>query len=1050
MNRWVWIVVAVGWLAVPAAPARAGETRSVAGQWRVKLDPGRVGEAQRWYERRLEGDTMRLPGSTDEAKLGPPNTAPATLDGLYRTHPYEGPAWFESDVIIPGPWRGKHVSLVLERVHWETKVWVDGQELPGAQDSLVAPHVHELGPLSVPATRRVTVRVDNTRKFDLGRFVSIMYEGTQTNWNGVVGAIELRAVDPVSVDDLQVYPDVARKTARVKVRLANTTGRPVRARLTLSARPRTGREAVATRTDEVALDGPSTVVERDLPMGPDVKLWDEFAPNLYVLNAAVSAEVDGKHLADERSTRFGMRSLEVRGTQFVLNGRPIFLRGTLECGIFPHTGYPPTDVAAWRRIYRILRSHGLNHIRFHSWCPPDAAFEAADLEGTIVQAEGPQANVQVGVEPKRDAFTEAELLRTVRAYGNHPSFCLMTLGNEYGGTPEVLERWVDLLRKEDPRRLYSSASAAQLTPNRQFTEGLPRGIGGPGTERDFRAELAKHDRPLIGHEIGQWTFFPNFDEIKKYDGVLEARNFELVRADLKAKHMLDLAPRFVEATGRHAVLLYKEEIEVLLRTPKYAGFSLLDLHDYPGQGTALVGPLDPFWDSKGFVTPEEHTRYCGPTVPLARLPKRTYTADEPLVATADLAHFGPADLADVRPVWSLKDERGRVVASGALERRNVPTGDLTPLGGFRTSLEKAPAPCRLTLGLELEGTPFANAWDVWVYPPAGPAALPAGVVEHRAWDDAAKADLAAGRTVVLFPKAVNARRSLAGRFLPVFWSPVWFPNQRPNTMGILCDPSHPLFARFPTSAHSDWQWAELLDHSRSLVLDDAPADFRPIVQVIDNFARNHRLGNVVEARVGPGRLLLCAIDLPGLADQYPAARQLRRCIYEYAGSDAFRPAGALEPAWLDEVLTPSAGAVMRRLGARVVRADSQQPMYEAENLLDDDPATMWHTTWGDQAAPFPHEVVIGFDRPVKLAAVVLQPRQDQSNGWIRDYRIELSDDGKTWTEAARGRLDRTADEKTVGLKAAAPARFLKLVALSGFDRQPFASLAELSVVEAKP
>jgi F5/8 type C domain/Glycosyl hydrolases family 2/Glycosyl hydrolases family 2, sugar binding domain len=1047
MRRWWWICVVVAGL-VPGVSASAAETRSVAGLWRVKLDPGRVGEAEHWYERDI-GGAITLPGSTDEAKLGTPSQVKPSLDGLYRLYPYEGPAWFQYEVIVPGSWKGKRVSLMLERVHWETKVWVDGKELPGTQDSLVAPHVHAFGDLSKPTTRRITIRVDNTKKIDLGGFVSILYEGTQTNWNGLVGAMELRAVDPVAVDDVQVYPDVTRRTARVKVRLSNTTGKPVTGKLTLSAKARNGRTAVATDQSDVTVDRQAEVV-RELAMGPDVKLWDEFTPNLYVLNAAIAAQADGKSYLDEKAMRFGMRSFAAEGTRFTLNGRPIFLRGTLECAIFPRTGYPPTDVGEWRRIFRVIKAHGLNFMRFHSWCPPEAAFAAADLEGVIVQPEGPQANIDAGTDPKRDAFIEAEFLRIIRTYGNHPSFCLMTLGNEYGGSDALLSKWIDMLRKEDPRHLYASPSSGQNTTNRQYTEGGPRGVGGPGTERDFRREVQQQDRPLTGHEIGQWTFFPNFDEIPKYNGVLAAKNFELVRSDLAAKHLFDLAPRFVQATGKHAVLLYKEEIEVLLRTPKYAGFSLLDLHDYPGQGTALIGLLDPFWDSKGFIAPEAHSRYCGPTVPLLRLPKRTYTADEPLVATAEVAHYGPLAIENARPVWTIKDEQGRTIASGALEVRTLPTGDLTQLGAIRAPLDKAPAPSKLTVSLALEGTAFVNAWDVWVYPPTAPVAPPPGAVVSRTWDDATKAALAAGKTVVLFPQFVNAKRSLPGRFLPVFWSPVWFPTQKPNTMGILCDPKHPLFAHFPTEFHSNWQWYELIERSRSLILDDTPSDLRPIVRVIDNFARNHKLGNVVEARVGPGRLLACTIDLPGLAGKTPAARQLQRCLYEYVGSDAFRPASVIDLSTLDALLLPSAGPVMQRLGARIIRADSQQEGFEAANILDDDPATMWHTPWGEQEVPFPHEVVVGFDRPVRLSAVVCQPRQDQSNGWIKDYRIEVSTDGTTWTEAARGRFDHSDAEKTVTFKTPATARYLKLIALSPFDHQSFASLAELSVIEAKP
>jgi len=1002
-----------------AAPA----TISLAGEWCVGL-----GTERKFTSR------MHLPGSTDQAKLGTRNTEKPTLDGLYRLYTYEGPAWYQREVEIPAAWRGKRIQLFLERTHWETHVWMDDQDF-GVQDSLIAPHVYELGPSLTPGRHRLTILVDNTRKINLGRFVSILYEGTQTNWNGIIGKLELRAFDPVSIADAQVFPDVERKIAKVRVTIANATGKLIRAKLVL-------RRAGGQSSREFTASERLTTVEAELPMGANVRLWDEFSPVLYDLTVSLAA---GPY-SDARTVTFGMRKFATRSTQFTMNGRPVFLRGTLECAIFPLTGYPPTDVESWRRIYRVVKSYGLNHMRFHSWCPPEAAFTAADLEGIMIQAEGPQANIKAGEDPKRDAFIEQEFLRIVRTYGNHPSFCLMTLGNEYGGPDAILSRWVDMLIKEDPRHLYSSASNAPKTANRQFTvTARPRGVKGPATDIDFRDDIGREDRPLAAHEIGQWTFFPNFDEMKKYTGVLAAKNFELVRDDLAAKHMSDLAPRFFDATGRQAVLLYKEEMELLLRTPGHAGFALLDLHDYPGQGTALIGPLDPFWDSKGFVSGEQHRRYCGPTVPLLRLKKRTFTSDETLAAPVEVAHFGPQDIVKAQPRWSIRDQQGREVASGSLPALDVPTGKLTPLGAISAPVAKIVAPAKLTVAVSLKTTraTFQNDWDIWVYPASESVMAPANVRVSREWDDATKQALADGASVVLLPKAFNAAQSLGGRFLPVFWSPVWFPTQRPNTMGILCDPKHPVFRHFPTESYSNWQWYDLIQNSRSLILDETPATFRPIVQVIDNFARNHKLGNLFEARAGKGRLVVCTLDLSGIAGS-----QLQKGIYEYAGSARFQPAGVLDMAFLDRLLIPSASSIMQNLGAKIVRVDSQQGGYEAVNLIDGDEATMWHTGWGDSAPPFPHEVVIQFAQPARISGLTCLPRQDRNrNGWIKDYEVQLSDDGRAWRTAAKGQFDRSAKVKTVTLTQPQTARYLKFIAISGFDNQPFAALAELAVIQ---
>ena len=743
--------------------------------------------------------------------------------------------------------------------------------------------------------------------------------------------------------------------------------------------------------------------------------------------------------------RFGLREFAAKGTQFTLNGRPIFLRGTLECSVWPLTGYPPTDVPAWQRIYKIMKSYGLNHIRFHSWCPPEAAFAAADLEGILIQVEGPQANVPAGQDPARDSVPRGGIPAD-RGHLRQPSVVLhhdarqrvrrqgrraRALGGHADPARPATSLFVRIVRARPP----PTGSGPSLRTVAAF--------GGPGTQRDLGHVVASDARPIIGHEIGQWMYFPDFNEMKKYTGVMAAKNFEIIRDDLTKKHLLDLAPHYVQASGKFATLLYKEEIEVLLRTPGYAGFSLLDLHDYPTQGTALVGPLDPFWDSKGFVTPEAFRRYCGPTVPLLRMAKRTFAVDEPFEATVDVAHYGACDIASARPVWTIKDEQGRPVASGKLPAVNLPTGKLTSLGAINASLAKAAGPAKLTVTVALQGTEFANDWEIWVYPAHLTPQPPADVVVTKKWDTA-KAALAEGKKVVLFALSGNTAKSMHGGFLPVFWSPVWFPSQKPNTMGLLLDPKHPLFAQFPTEGHSNWQWYELMQRSRLFILDDTAATYRPTLQVIDNFARNHKLGVVFEGRVGKGQLLVCGFDLPAMTRDL-AARQFLASLYAYLGSPAFRPAQELGGDFLEGLFVST--SKLEKLHAHI-RADSQAPGYDAAQAIDGDPDTMWHTPWGEGAPKFPHELVVEFPKPVKLTGIRCLPRQDGNpNGWIKNYAVHVSADGKDWGQpVAKGAFPQNAEWHTIRFANPVETQFLRLIALSGFDSsQPFASLAELSI-----
>ena len=1028
--------------ALSLGAAHAQESRSLAGPWKFQLDAGKAGLAGKWYANPLAGDTsIKLPGTMDDAGLGPKNTKPPTLEGPYRLYDYAGPAWYQRDIDIPSAWQGKRVTLFLERCRWVTTVWLD-DKLIGTQDSLIAPHRYDFGIGITPGKHRLTICVDNSVKINLGKFVSALFGGTWGNMNGIIGRIELAATSPVWLEDVQVYPNVANKTALVKVKIGNQSGKAGTGNLVVSVVNHTspGSDTPATPMP-VFVKWDQTGGQVEFEARPQRgEPWDEFKPQLYQLSIdLMDLAGDGKQRLDSRSQLFGLRELSSKGTQFTMNGRPIYLRGTLECSIWPLTGYPPTDVPAWQRIYRIMKSYGLNHIRFHSWCPPEAAFAAADIEGIMIQAEGPMANVGAGADPARDAFIEAEFKRIVDTYGNHPSFCTMTLGNEYGGNNELLSRWVGMLIQRDPRHLYSSASSAPTTANRQWTElATGRGVPSAGTMRDLRDVVAGDARPIMGHEIGQWMCWPDSREIKKWSGVMALKNFEMVRDDLEKKHLLDLEPQFVQASGRFATLLYKEEIEVLLRTPGYAGFSLLDLHDYPTQGTALIGPLDAFWNSKGFITPEAYRKFCGPTVPLLRMPKRTYTIDEPFTATADLSHFGPVDLPEAKPVWSIKDDGGREIASGSLASLRAPTGKLTSLGSFTASLAAAKAPAKLTVTLALNN--LSNDWEIWVYPAKSPTLPPSTVMTSHVWDDATKAALADGKRVVLFPDKTNRALTLRGNFMPVFWSPVWFPTQQPNANGILCDPNHALFAKFPTDLHSNWQWWHLLNNSRTLILDDAPATFRPIVQIVDNFARNHKLGNLFEARVGKGSLLVCTMDLPRIAAQQPEAEQLLKGIFTYVGSPAFSPSQALELGLLDNLLTSQQSNTLQKLGAKI-HADSEAPGYEAALAIDGDPDTLWHSQWEPSPAPMPHEITLDFPQDATLAGITYLPRQDMPNGRIA--ACEVFANGQKIASATWRNTDKL---QTLRFSQPLTTRSLRLVIKSEVNGNPFAGIAELDVL----
>jgi hypothetical protein len=394
---------------------------------------------------------------------------------------------------------------------------------------------------------------------------------------------------------------------------------------------------------------------------------------------------------------------------------------------------------------------------------------------------------------------------------------------------------------------------------------------------------------LVTHEVGRYAVYPNLAEISKYTGVLEPINLISIRQDMEKKGLLPLADRYLKASGKLAAILYKEELERILKTKAASGIQLLDLHDFPGQGTADIGVLDAFWDSKGILTPEEFRQFCSPVVPLLRFDKATYTNKETFRATAELANFGANPLLNVVPEWTLRDKRGKKVAGGQLPKTTIPVGNGHALGTIETKLSQVKTAQQLTLTLSLQGTSIQNTWSIWVYP-ATVSDAATDVLITQSTDEALQA-LGQGRKVLLNPD-YRQLKGVEGKFVPVFWSPVHFPDQA-ATMGLLCDPAHPALKNFPTSFHTDWQWWDLCTKSTTIILPDSRLS--PIVRQIDNFANNRPLASLVEAQVGNGRLVVCSFDISSDLSNRPVARQLRHSLLSYMNTDAFKPKDTLSP-----------------------------------------------------------------------------------------------------------------------------------------------------------
>jgi hypothetical protein len=915
-----------------AAPGTvaAGDTIRLSGKWKFRTDPNDIGTKQSWYKKHLEG-VITLPGSMtsnhlgDEITINTPWTGGIEDSSWFRKPEYaryreaghikvpfwlqpekyyKGVAWYQTELTIPASWSDKVVELFIERAHWTTGAYVDDRFI-GTENSLGTPHDYLLLKGLTAGRHMLSIRVDNRiNEINVGQNSHSISDHTQGNWNGMVGRIYMTSRPRSFIKDVQLYPDIDKHQvlARVVIEQDPLTGR--RAKLTLQAVAAQGAMALPAISKTHVSGSLQDTINIRYPMGAHPELWSEHHPNLYVMKVKLTSGTT----QDKQTIQFGMRKFSSAGTQFLINGHPTMLRGTLDCAAFPLTGYPPTDVASWLRILKICKAFGLNHIRFHSWCPPEAAFTAGDRLGMYFQIEcSSWANqgAVIGDGEPLDKYIYQESKKITEAYGNHPSFCLMDYGNEPAGKhmTAYLTGFVKYWKAKDTRRLYTTGSGWPIiagadynsTPDpriQHWGEGIKSIINGkkPSTDYDWSEIISKWQHPTVSHEIGQWCAYPDFKEISKYKGVFKAHNFEIFRDQLAANGLSAYENQFLDASGRLQTLCYKADIEAALRTKGFGGFQLLGLEDFPGQGTALVGVLNAFYQPKSYITATIFNRFCNDVVPLARFPKMVYLNGEGLNVPLEISQFSEHILSGVSPNWTITNATGKLLYSGTLHKRDIPEGNGIPVGIIKTDLKAIRQPSELTLTVKVGN--YTNNWRFFVYPQQVKEADARVLVTDRLTDKVITS-LKQGANVLLTLKKGTLKDEYGGNvaigFSSIFWNTAWTHGQPPETLGILCDPHHPALKYFPTRSYADYQWWDAMTHSSPILLDSVAKGLDPIVRVVDDWVKARSLSLLFECKVGKGKLMVSGIDLlTDIADR-PEAKQLAFSIENYMKSGEFNP-----------------------------------------------------------------------------------------------------------------------------------------------------------------
>lgn len=725
--------------------------------------------------------------------------------------------------------------------------------------SLSVPHEYDITDyVKFGKNNSIAIKIYNgIENVGVGQDSHSVTDQTQGNWNGIVGKIELRSQK--SIFTVKTFPDLT--TGNVKV-------------------------LVNDKEYNLKIDNPQP--------------WSEFTPILYTRSIV--------YRGDTIPVTFGFRKIEVKGRDIMLNGRPIYVRGTVENCNFPLTGYPPTDVESWKKIIQKCKDYGINTMRFHSYCPPEAAFIAADSLGFYLQPEGPSwpnHGVKLNHGQHIDQYLTEETKKICDYYGNHPSFVMMAAGNEPAGDWVTwCNNWVNTMKEYDNRHIYCGASVgggwAWDNLSEYHVKGGARGLdwdhNAPQCTDDYFSQIEyprnykgkePNNSPIIAHEQGQWCAFPDFKERSLYTGPYKAKNFDIFEDLLDKNGMASQAEKFLYASGKLQVTAYKYEIERNLRTKDYSGFLLLGLNDYSGQGTALVGPLNVFWKEKGYVDSKEWKEFCGDIVPLAKFPKFVFQNTDTLNIPIEVYNASEGEIKDADIVYSIvdKDMHNDIIAKYNATIKYGKNNEIRPIS---QQLNGIKTPSKLTLKVSVNGN--TNEWDFWVYPAKVEMPKTKDIYITDTLDSKAIKILTnGGKVLITAGGKIRYGNDVKQTYLPVFWNTSWFKMRPPHTTGAYIMNNHPIFKDFTTDSWQNINWWELVNKAQVMNLQEFPEEYQPIYQPIDTWHVSRKLGMIVEANVLKGKLLMTTFDINNNLNKRIVARQLRKSILEYMSGNEFKP-----------------------------------------------------------------------------------------------------------------------------------------------------------------
>lgn len=971
----------------------------LSGAWKYILDEKKIMDIDKVHREVSFKEALRLPGTTASNKIGDKlhikekGLTKENLNGLRQEYSYVGVVWYQKEVFIPDEWNGKNIILFLERVMFESEVWINGKEV-GRSTSLSTPHKYSVSKFVRFGEKNViTIKINNKDIENIGTYASGYTNETQTIWNGIIGEISLikyenlqfkniKILSKASENIIQIYGELYEKVTE------NTT-------LIFSVY---GEQNKFITQREISLEKGEQLVNLNIKL-ENFEFWNEFNPYLYKLNINY---LSSNNLIKCNDFKFGIREFKVREKQFLINDMKIFLRGTLDCCTYPLTGHPPMDKETWKNNLQVIKDYGLNHVRFHSWCPPEAAFEAADELGIYLNVEGPfwmdtWMGFKVGSKDSHYEYIPKEANTIIDSYGNHPSFCMFSLGNELNGDFNLLEKTLINLKEKRPDIVYTCSTNfdRKLKPVEDYlAAGAVNGIGirgqhylkdlTKGTMLNYNEAVKSSDKPILAHEVGQYSVYPDIEEVNEYMGVLKPVNIEAIRHDLEEKGLIQYAKEYKTGSGKLAAILYKAEIEAALRTKDFGGFQLLGLHDFPGQGTATVGLLNAFGKSKSIIAKDEFKEFCNHTVLLFETEKRILGPHDKLRGNILIANYSCKELRGIKLSWRLMDGT-RAIKQGEIQGVFVKQGELLKVDTLNIDLNNI-GKGSLKLIIEAKSIDLRNQWDFWKLQDENIDKKDV-IIAHEYNEEVIK-QLKNGDKVLLIPKGDDIKNGVTGNFIPVFWSPVFFSSKA--SLGIWCDNESKIFNGFPTDKYINYQWKNILEKSYVMNIDILPKAFQPIVNVIPNFFNNSRFTNLLETRACNGKLIICTVqfDYKNMSLEETA---LLNSILNYMNSEEFNPKETLDVNEIKDLFGKDEIQITSDIDLALNKptlSDSEKGKYKSGKANDGNISTAWIANDEENG----HWWQVDLSEEYRIKKVRINFLEEIN--YI--YVIEASSDGEQW------------------------------------------------------